>query len=243
MGKYIKLHLNYVFNDLFIICYLLTLALINIGIVISSGIDLGYFHLDALREEFVIEYLHQSLLIIEIILTILLLFITNIISSKANDYLMIYYVSNYKMKFMHITSRLLAIIFINLLSFMIILLFFIVFTSYFTPFSLDLAFLVKINLHILFQLFTLEIILIFLNSLLGHFLVLVIPIIIFWYIKSLISVDLAVNKLADYLIRIVPAFKLDIFEVSLYHRIEEYILPLFILLILTIFINVFKDCK
>ncbi len=243
MGKYIKLHLNYVFNDLFIICYILTLALINIGIVISSGIDLGYFYLDALREEFVIDYLHQSLLIIEIILTILLLFITNIISSKANDYLMIYYVSNYKMKYTHITSRLLAIIFINLLSFMIILLFFIVFTSYFTPFSLDLAFIVKFNLHILFQLFTLEIVLMFLNSLLGHFLVLVIPIIIFWYIKSLISVDLAVNKLADYLIRIVPAFKLDIFEVSLYHRIEEYILPLFILLILTIFINVFKDCK
>ncbi len=243
MIRYIKLHLNYIFSDLFIICFSLIFALIGLGIIISSGIDLGYYYLDAYQEEYIIEYIQQSFLIIEIILTIVLLFITNILTSKTNDYLMIYYVSNYKEKFMHMFSRLLTIITINCFSFGFILMFFVIFTTYLTPFSLNIAFILKLNIHIILQTFALEIVLMFLNSLINHFLVLIIPIIIFWYIKTLIAVDFTVNRLADFLIKIIPAFKLDMLEISVYHRIEEYLIPLIILIIFTIIINLFKDCK
>jgi len=79
---------------------------IFIGIYFNAGLDLGYSYLDGFISQYQEEYLNQSVLLIEVVVSISGIFIGGILSSKTNDFLIYYTADNYWSKFLFFLSRL-----------------------------------------------------------------------------------------------------------------------------------------
>jgi hypothetical protein len=243
MFNYIKLQFSYLFSNLFIICYGFIMSFILVGFVVSGNIDLGYYYLDGFRHDFYIEYLQQSYLVIEIILTLASVFVTTMITSKSNDFLMVYTVNNYYMRFLFITSRIIVLVIFNVLSVTISTISFIIFTNHLTPYSLDLDLLIELSFLIIYQMIALQGLALILSSIINHFLIILIPIILFWYVKTLFIANSLTKDIDIIVLKIIPAFQLDILQISVYLYFEYYLFPIFFMYITSIIINIFKDCK
>lgn len=243
MINYFKLHFNYLFSKVFVILFFLILLLMGLGIYFSVSIDLGVGYIDGFRYEYYFEYLDQSLLIVQVIVVIFSMFITALLGSKANEFLLCFTVSNYQEKIMFLLSRILVLI--TVVGLLIIMggLNILMIGIIFTPFNLDIRIILEglgfVFLQALFYQGLVGLLLSVVNSLL----VVILPIIVFWLHKSIVSFVVIENDLQKIILKMIPSFIIESGKIFIYKTAFEYMYLILTLLLVTIFINLIKDCR
>lgn len=243
MINYFKLHFNYLFSKVFVILFFLILLLMGLGIYFSVSIDLGVGYIDGFRYEYYFEYLDQSLLIVQVIVVIFSMFIAALLGSKANEFLLCFTVSNYQEKIMFLLSRILVLI--TVVGLLIIMggLNILMIGIIFTPFNLDIRIILEglgfVFLQALFYQGLVGLLLSVVNSLL----VVILPIIVFWLHKSIVSFVVIENDLQKIILKMVPSFIIENGKIFIYKTAFEYMYLILTLLLVTIFINLIKDCR
>ncbi len=241
MINYIKLHFGYVFSSLFIIGYVITITLISLGIIISSNLSLSYEVLDINRDQYYLEYLSQSILIIEIIVLISHLFMTSLLFANANQKLIRYctYLKNHQLKYY--ISRIITMIFVDLLTIFLVFLFLYSFTRYFTPFYLDLALLYQFVIAVFLLVLSIQAMLALLLSLINHIFVITLPIIAFWYAKTIMEFEQIEMFSKKIILELIPVFLFFNNKIIYFKNVEKYLYQAIFLLLLTLIINIIKD--
>jgi len=243
MSKYIKLQINYLFSHMFIICYILISLVILIGIYFSSSIDLNYTYIDGFRSEFFSEYLNQSSLIIEVLITITAIFLAGILTVKKNEFLISYTVTSYMEKLYFVIARILVAL-LTILSMIIVNgLFFLLITELLTPYSVDIMEFINLMTWIFFQASFFQIIAFLLISIFNYFLVILLPLVTFWYKKTIFSFSEIESGFSKFILKNIPSFELLNNEVVTYRNFYTYLLLFIIVLIITCLIDVIKDCS
>lgn len=240
MINYLKLQFDYLFSRLFSLCFVLLIIGSFVGIIITSNIDMGFSYLDAFINEYQIDYYHESLLIIEIVSVILAIFVSAHLGSKNNDFLVSYTCNNYFDKIAFYISRSLVAVFFSLLYVLSIGIFLLGYTLVVTPFYLDIEFVVNglvsvFFISIYFSGFTL-----ILLSFINHFILVSLPLILFWYLKTIYDFKALESDVQELLLKLFPVFLID-YELVYY---QDFYIYVFIYLgmqgIITV-LNVFKE--
>ena len=243
MINYLKLQFNYLFSQVFIICYLIIIFVIFIGIYFNAGLDLGYSYLDGFISQYQEEYLNQSVLLIEVVVSISGIFIGGILSSKTNDFLIYYTADNYWSKFLFFLSRLILGIMIIILTLAISGIYYILIAKVLTPFRLNIDIFLKVLVWIFYQALSLQMLVFILISILNHFLVIILPIGIFWFKKTIVIFTELENDFQEVVLKFIPSFMIENSKLIRFQSWDNYLIPLVIMVILTITINMIKDCK
>jgi len=241
MINYLKLHLSYVCSRIFTVIFILVLIGLFLGIIISANLDFGYYYLDSFRTQFYLEYVSQSFLIIEVILTVYLIFITSILSNKTNESLIVYTVDTYKQRFLFILSRYVIATLLNLLSVAICFSFIVIVGSLLTPFMLNLENIFLVLASISFKIYFFQAFVFFLQAFLNHFLIILVPILLFWYQKAIYSYQEVENELTKVVLKIIPSFSEENQKIIFYQSLHFYLIIIIVLFLISFIINLTKD--
>jgi len=243
MINHLRLQFNYLFSQVFIICYMLIVSVIFTGIYLNASLDLGYSYLDGFRVSFQEEYLVQSVLLIEVIVTISGIFIGGILSSKTNEFLINYTVDNYRGKFLFFLGRLLLGVMIILLTVIISGMYYVLVAKLLTPFNLNLDLFIESLVWIFYQAIYLQILVFLLISILNHFLVVILPLVVFWFKKTIVIFTELENDFQEIVLRVIPSFTIENNKLTEFQTWDKYFVLLIAMMILTVTINLVKDCK
>ncbi|MFO7968517.1 MAG: hypothetical protein R6U15_00205 [Candidatus Izemoplasmatales bacterium] len=235
MINYIKLHFAFLMNNLMIISIFVLQIITISGIIYASNILKGYSYMDSYREELSIAFFSEAFMIIEVVLAIIAIFIATILQTKTNNYLMFYTTYSNKEKLNFIIGKLLAgmivivfLLLINYLTFKVIL--------YLSPFDIDINLISKTIMHLLVEAFQLFSFTLAILTLLNHFFISIIPIILFWYLEIISMNPTNFNELLlKIFLNINPYIENNI-------NLEMPILFTIFYLSIYIFISYKKDC-
>lgn len=242
MINYLKLHFSFIFSKVFIVIYLLILTILFLGIYYSAGLDLSYSYVDGFKHSYYLEYLNQSSLLMEIIICLLGIFIGVLLSSKTNDFLIRFTVNDYKQKMIFLICRYIIGILIIFSTLYISVIFFIITGHYLTPFSLDLGIIFDIAEIILLETLSLYFILSFLMSILNHFLIGIVPLLVFWYKKTIYDFHDLTSEIDVLILKLIPSFLINNEKVVIYQNLTYYIIILIAIISFSLIINLLKDC-
>ena len=243
MINYLRLQFNYLFSQVFIICYMIIISLIFVGIYFNASLDLGYSYLDGFRQEFQEEYFSQSVLLIEVIVTISGIFIGGILSSKTNEFLINYTVDSYWGRFLFFLGRLLVGIMVIFLTLYISGIHYILIVRVFTPFNLNLDLFVESLVWIFYQALYLQVLVFLLISVLNHFLVITLPLVVFWFKKTIVIFSELENDFQEIVLKAIPTFMIENSRLIIFQSWDKYFAFLMVMVVTTIIINIIKDCK
>ncbi len=241
MINYLKLQFSYLFSKIFTLIFLFVLILILVGVVFSANLDLGYAYLDGFRTRYFHEFLQQSFLIIEVILTVFLIFISSILCSKTNEALIVYSVEDYYQRLKFLFSRVLVSAGLNLVLIFCSFSFVVIIGSYFTPFIINSYDIFLILTAISFKIWFFQVLVIVLQAIANHFLITLLPVLLFWFHKTINNYDDIENAVSEMAIKFVPSFTVEINEIVFYESFYKYLIIAIIGILIAILINQFKD--
>jgi hypothetical protein len=243
MTNYFKLQFNYLFSQVFSILFSFTLFLVILGIYFSANLDLGFGYLDGFRNDYYFEYLEQSLLIIQVVEVIFSMFVAAILAGKANEFLICFTASDYQERLMFLLARVgLGILMAGL---MVVIggLSILIIGMFYTPFNIDIVVILNclgmIFLQTLFYQATVTILMSLLNSLL----VVLLPIVLFWFQQTIVGFIEVENTLQEIILKIIPTFIIENNILSIYQTPIKYICIIITLIFLAITVNLVKDCR
>ena len=242
MINYLKLHFNFVFSKIFLFIYLFILAILFFGIYYSAGLDLPYSYLDGFKDSYYHEYLNQSSLLMEIIICLLGIFIGIVSSSKTNDFLIRFSVNDYMQKLIFLICRYVTGILIIFITSYICFIYIIFVGHYLTPFRLNLGFICEVMEMILLESIFLYFITSFLISVLNHFLIGIVPLLAFWYKKTIYDFNDITSDFNDIILKLVPSFLINNEKIVIYQNLTYYIIILITIIGFSLIINLLKDC-
>ncbi|MDT8337287.1 MAG: hypothetical protein RQ856_05620 [Candidatus Izemoplasmatales bacterium] len=243
MINYFKLQFNYLFSRVFSILFFFTLLLVILGIYFSANLDLGMRYLDGFKNEYYYEYLEQSLLIIQVVDVIFSMFVAALLASKTNEFLISFTVASYQERLMFLLARVGLGIFLTGLMIFFGGLNILIIGILYTPFNIDIVVILNclgmIFLQTLFYQATVTILMSLINSLL----VVLLPIFLFWFQKTIVGFIKIENTLQKIILNIIPSFIIENDIFSFYQTPIKYIYIIITLISLTITINLVKDCR
>lgn len=242
MLNYLRLHLHFVFSRGFILVYSLIIVITFVGILISANLDLGYYYLDGFKEEYYLFYLSQSFLIIEVIITILIVFVSAIICSRNNDYLIYYSTQTFSQRFVFLLSRYLLGVIITIVTVLLSVFFMVLVGEYLTPFRLEMEMISEVIPFVIVKIITFQFMVYFLMSILNNFLVNGLILMIFWYHKTIMNFYNP-EVIEDLLLKTIPSFQLVEDQIIVYQELHLYLGFSLSLIAFAFVINLFKDCK
>lgn len=242
MINFLKLHFSFVFSKVFLFIYLFILTILFLGIYYSAGLDLSYSYVDGFKHSYYLEYLNQSSLLMEIIICLLAIFIGIILSSKTNDFLIRFSVNDYKQKLLFLICRYMVGILIIFFTSYICLIYLILIGNYLTPFRLDLSFICEVLAMILLESLTLYFITSLLITILNHFLIGIVPLLAFWYKKTIYDFYDITSEFDDIVLKFIPSFLINNEMIVIYQNLTYYIIILIVIFSFSLIINLLKDC-
>ena len=240
MINYFKLQFNYLFSKIFSLCFAGLIIGSFVGIIITSNIDLGYNYLDAFINEYQFDYYHESLLIIEIVSVIVAIFVGVHLGSKNNDFLVSYTCNNNldKMRF-YIARGIVTIVF-SLLYVLSVGIFLLGYTILITPFNLEVEFVVNGLFSVFFISIYFSCFAQFLLSFVNHFILVSLPLLMFWYLKTIYDFKGLDSDVQEVLLQFFPVFLIED-NLVYYQDFYIYVFIYIGMLVITTVINSFKD--
>lgn len=242
MIYYLRLHFDFLFNRIFIFIYLLVLGFYTLGLTIAADLDQGYYYLDGFRNEQYLVYLSESFMISQIVIGVLSILIGSNLAGKANEFMIGYTTENYGQRSMFLFSRYLVGMLVIIMTVGFAICSTIVFMIFFTPFVFNIDQILIMYGWIMIEAFFFFFLTSFLYSILNSFLVLLLPIGLFWYKKTLYYSQ-ELKPEAKAIMKLIPTYYLEGEKVLEYAKIENYILPLLGIILICYLINLFKDCR
>jgi len=242
MINYLKLHFNYLFSKLFISFYSFLLGIIFIGIIQASNLDLGFSYLDGFRVEYYKVFIIQVSLLVEVMVVFISIFIATILAYKTNDYLLVFSANNYRQRFRFYFSRIFVAIFVIFITILIIFVFQIAFIKILTPLNNDYLLTAKVFSLILLKSLYFIFLIFFFMSVINHFLLGILPIIIFWYEKMIYSYE-ELSDVQEVILSFIPSFMIIEDKIILYQELNLYLIFLFIILMAGLGVNLTKDSR
>lgn len=242
MISYLRLHINFLFNRLFLLIYLFIFAFLLFGLYISAEIDLGYFVLDGFRQEKYLSFISESYMIVQIVMGIFSILVAANLSNKTNDYLLCYTTENRWQKLVFILARYLAGIIVIGMTVVMGMLSKLLLMILFTPYKYDFQVLISMYAWVFIEGLFFFFLTSLLFSLLNSFLVMILPIALFWYKKTL-YLGQSLDEEAMVLLQVIPGFYLQGEKVIGFMKLENYLLPIALIFSLCFFINSYKDCR
>jgi len=239
---YILLDVRFFFHKKTILILSIIFLFYVFGTIYASGIEEGKMWIELYRNEYLEEYISETLTISKFVLVILVIFTSITMQSKAHQNLAKYIVDRPVKKATLTVSCLLFQLLIDGLYIIMISLFYAIYTNIFTPFVLNDSILLK-ELNGL--IFTVLFYAVFTNTLqivIPHLLTGILPIGIFWYLEM--NQDLAMlqgQQMIHWLYKLIP----DVFyltnEVRLYFDQYLVIIALLLFISISFIIQITKD--
>ena len=240
MINYIKLQFNYLFSKLFSLCFALLIIGSFIGIIITSNIDLGYNYLDAFINEYQFEYYRESLLIIEIVSVIFAIFVAAHLGSKNNDFLVCYTCNNNFDRLRFFCARSIVTVIFSLLYTSLVGIFILLYTNVLTPYNLDVDFVLKGLISVFFISIYFSCVSLFLLSFINHFVLVSLPIVLFWYLKTIYDFKSLNSDFQELILKFFPIFLIED-KLIFYQDLYIYILIYLGMQVIIIMVNSLKD--
>lgn len=243
MMNYLKLQFNYLFSSIFIICYGLVVIVIILGLVFSLNLEMGYQVLDLYPEEYLKTFLVESGLLVEVMVSITAIFIATVLSAKTNQTLVVFTTENRRQRINFFISRYLAAFLSTFLTIGFAFLTTVILVNWFTPFYIRLVILIDLYAWIAYQAIFLQVMVFFLFAIFNHFLILTIPIVVFWYKKTIVFPGDYFSDLEKIILSFVPSFTLINEHVIVYQEGVIYLIGLTVMFMITVLVNLYSDCK
>jgi hypothetical protein len=212
------------------------------GLYVSAEIDLGYYFLDGYRLEKYISFINESYMIIQIVIGIFSILVAANLSNKANDYLMCYTTEERCQKALFILARYLTGVIVILMTVALGVLSQLVLLILFTPFKYDINLLVSMYAWVFIEGICFFFLTSLVFSLLNSFLVMILPIGLFWYKKTLYIGEI-LSEEARIILQVIPGFYLEDEKIMGFMKLENYLLPIAIIFCLCFAINFYRDCR
>jgi vacuolar-type H+-ATPase subunit I/STV1 len=220
----------------------LIIAFLLFGLYITAEIDLGLYFLDGYRQEKYLSFISESYMILQIVVGIFSILVAASLSSKTNDYLICYTTENRCQKLEFILARYLTGIIVIGMTVVLGIMSKLLLMILLTPFKYNIDFLISmygwVFIEGLFFFFLTSL----LYSLLNSFLVMILPIALFWYKKTL-YMGQSLSEEARFLLQVIPGFYLEGEKITAYMKLENYLLPIGLIFSLCFVINSYKDCR
>ena len=243
MMNYLKLQFNYLFSSIFIICYGLVVIVIILGLVFSLNLEMGYQVLDLYPEEYLKTFLVESGLLVEVMVSITAIFIATVLSAKTNQTLVVFTTENRRQRINFFISRYLAAFLSTFLTIGFAFLTTVILVNWFTPFHIRMVILIDLYAWIAYQAIFLQVMVFFLFAIFNHFLILTIPIVVFWYKKTIVFPGDYFSDLEKIILSFVPSFTLINEHVIVYQEGVIYLIGLTVMFMITVLVNLYSDCK
>ena len=238
---YLKLHLNFLFNRIFSLIYLFIFAFLLFGLYISAEIEQGYFVLDGFRQEKYLSFISESYMIVQIVMGVFSILVAANLSNKTNDYLLCYTTENRWQKFVFISARYASGIIVIGMTIVLGMLSKLLLMILFTPYKYDVQALISMYAWVFIEGLFFFFLTSLLFSLLNSFLVMILPIALFWYKKTL-YLGQSLDEEAKILLRVIPGFYLEGDKINSFMKLENYLIPIAIIFCLCFLISLYKDC-
>jgi hypothetical protein len=204
---------------------------------------MGYQVLDLYPEEYLKTFLVESGLLVEVMVSITAIFIATVLSSKTNQVLVFFTTENRRQRANFFLSRYLAAFLSTILSIAFAFISTVILVNWFTPFPLRLAILINLFAWIIYQAIFLQVMVFFLFAIFNHFLILTVPIVIFWYKKTILFPSDYFSDLETVILSFVPSFTLINDNVIIYQEGVIYLIGLTVMFMITVLVNIYADCK
>lgn len=243
MMNYLKLQFNYLFSSIFIICYGIVLIVIVLGLVFSLNLEMGYQVLDLYPEEYLKTFLVESSLLVEVLVIITAIFIATVLSAKTNQVLVVFTTENRRHRFNFFISRYLAAFLSTFITIGFAFISTVALVNLLSPFHLRPGILFDLFAWIAYQAVFLQVMVFFLFAIFNHFLILTVPIVVFWYKKTIQFPSNHFSDLEKTVLSFVPSFALINESVIIYQEGVIYLIGLTVMIMITVLVNVYSDCK
>jgi hypothetical protein len=214
-----------------------------LGLVFSLNLELGYQVLDLYPKEYLKTFLAESSLLVEVMISITAIFIATVLSSKTNQVLVVFTTENRRQRINLFISRYLAVFLSTFLTIVLAFLSTVILVNSFTPFQIRLAILIDLYAWIFYQAIFLQVMVFFLFAIFNHFLILTVPIVVFWYKKTIVFPSDYFSDLEKVILSFVPSFTLINEYVISYQEGIIYLIGLMVMFMITVLVNVYSDCK
>jgi hypothetical protein len=219
------------------------LIVIVLGLVFSLNLELGYQVLDLYPKEYLKTFLVESSLLVEVMISITAIFIATVLSSKTNQVLVVFTTENRRQRINFFISRYLAAFLSTFLTIGFAFLSTVILVNCFTPLNIRLAILIDLYAWIFYQAIFLQVMVFFLFAIFNHFLILTVPIVVFWYKKTIVFPSDYFSDLEKVILSFVPSFTLINEYVISYQEGIIYLIGLMVMFMITVLVNVYSDCK